>query len=312
MAAFIHLAFPATIWPGRCDRCQILYLPIVAGEEDQRVLLDSKLAELISNLADALVHLGDHRNIIFWLLARFVPGNGAINRRIARQHMRGVRGGMSEINEKRAIFVLFDELDGMAREQMGDVAILSKLLVAVIPVGPHPVPFRGVIHVPFEVSDKFIEALVHRMGSRIASQMPLAEKRRGVARFAEQFRNQDFVRRHADARLSLVPDEERIAQAGALLVAAGHQRRARRRASRPVRVEIRHHESLGSELVELRRAGLGSAVEPDIAIAEVVGQDENNVGLLRCLQAQYETAEQRGDRNDWVSHYLWVSVRSVS
>ena len=64
-----------------------------------------------------------------------------------------------------------------------------------------------------------------------------------------------------------------------LLIPTRHQRRSSRRAFLTVGVEVREAHALFRQAVNLRRSDVGCAVSTDVAVAEVVGHDEDNVRL---------------------------------
>ena len=66
----------------------------------------------------------------------------------------------------------------------------------------------------------------------------------------------------------------------------GHQRRARRCAAGLDQI-LREAQTLAGELVDARRrraAQLAAAVGPEVAVADVVGEDEHDVGLLSAAE----------------------------
>lgn len=66
-------------------------------------------------------------------------------------------------------------------------------------------------------------------------------------------------------------------------VSAAEDRVARRHASPANRVRIRESHTLARELVDARRLDLRRPVATEVAIAEIVGDDEEDV-RLRCSQ----------------------------
>ena len=59
----------------------------------------------------------------------------------------------------------------------------------------------------------------------------------------------------------------------------GHQRAARWRANGAAGVKAGEAHALGGQLVEIGRLDPGLAVAPQIPIAEVIGEDEDDAGL---------------------------------
>jgi hypothetical protein len=81
-------------------------------------------------------------------------------------------------------------------------------------------------------------------------------------------------------------------------VQAGHEHAARRRAHGAARVELREAHALGGELVEVRRLNQLLPVAAEFPIAEIVGEDEDDVwfGRLRAGRGdQREDEKKRGE-----------------
>ncbi len=81
------------------------------------------------------------------------------------------------------------------------------------------------------------------------------------------------------------------AAAQAVLVAPGDQREAGRRADRRVGVGLGEADALPGQLVQLRRGEVGLAVDAQVGMAQVVGQDEDDVRLFAAARGG---ARQRG------------------
>ena len=78
-----------------------------------------------------------------------------------------------------------------------------------------------------------------------------------------------------------VPVEAVVADGGVPGVEAGHQRAPRGGADVGAGVKAFEAHTLGGELVEVGRADFALAIRADMADAEVVGEDEDDVGLVR-------------------------------
>ena len=109
--------------------------------------------------------------------------------------------------------------------------------------------------------------MARRAGPR--RKAPLADEAGAVAAFVEHFAESPFVRLqrgpgHVAANLQV---------AG---VFAQHERGAGRRANGAAGIEIRETHPFGGEAVEIRRLDLRLAVAAEVAVAEVVGEDEHD------------------------------------
>ena len=114
-----------------------------------------------------------------------------------------------------------------------------------------------------------------------AAEMPLAEERGAVTGGLQRPRQRGGAGiqpvRHPAARVVAQPGEVRIA-VPARGVLAGHRRDARGRADGMRRVELQEPRAVGGQPVEMRRPDSRVAVAAEIAVAEVVGQNEEEVG----------------------------------
>ena len=98
------------------------------------------------------------------------------------------------------------------------------------------------------------------------------------------------------------PAQERIDDAGPVVVPAGQQAGPRGRADRGD-VEVLEPDALPRQAIEVRRPDLGVAVEAEVAIALVVGDDQDHVGLSVptnhrpiTREAHSKEADERWDR----------------
>ena len=76
------------------------------------------------------------------------------------------------------------------------------------------------------------------------------------------------------------PVTARPPDSSAMRVFAGEQSVARRRADRGGRVRVGEFSSFRSQAVDMRSAHFGRAVATQVAVAEVIGEYEDNVGEL--------------------------------
>ena len=76
------------------------------------------------------------------------------------------------------------------------------------------------------------------------------------------------------------------ADAQAVLIAAGDERGARRRADRGVRVALKKADAARRDAVDVRRLEIPAPVAGDVRVAEIVGHDVDDVGrsLARLTQ----------------------------
>ena len=123
----------------------------------------------------------------------------------------------------------------------------------------------------------FVEAAVLGQPPLAVAQVPLAEAGGGVAGALQQFAQRDLP---GDEPLRQA-GRHRLHRPGADRMATGHQRRARRHAI-ALDVEVEAGQSLRRQGVDPRRRRTAqdtAAVAAEFAPPEVVGQDQNDVGL---------------------------------
>ena len=69
------------------------------------------------------------------------------------------------------------------------------------------------------------------------------------------------------------------------MVTAGEKGRSRGRALGPIGIEVGETNALGGDAIDIGRADIGATVTGQVAMAEVVGDNKDNVGLLAALGA---------------------------
>src|SRR6478752_2438599 len=108
--------------------------------------------------------------------------------------------------------------------------------------------------------------------------MPFADMAGRIACFPEQRGDGDLALPQVHGRIFGYP----VSDADARGSAAGHQCRPRRRAVRMPRVAVGQPQPLGGEPIEVGRLNVLLAKAMQIPIAQIVGQDEDDVGTLGC------------------------------
>ena len=127
-------------------------------------------------------------------------------------------------------------------------------------------------------SEKRVEALLPRRTDAVGfTEAPFADEAGRIAAVAQHARHRHFVGAQGLRRvtnLAGVAPHGRVAR-----VFARHQHAPRRRAHRATRIKLRETHPFRREAIEIRRVNLRLAVGPQFPVTEVVGEDENDVGL---------------------------------
>ena len=211
-------------------------------------------------------------------------------RRIAALQ-RVVDGLVCEVEEERRLLVSGDELGGILCQQVCGIA----RLVFEHPVFPPIQLFlavacdvRVVIHVAADIAAELIEAVVHRVKTEVVSEMPFANERGAVAGLLEHCGQREFRGRKAprpsllEVLFALRTEDGRKVRIrdfdAPLLVSPREQRGPRRAAKRTVAVKVRQPHAAGRETVDVGSLDFGVAVAPERAVAQVIGENEHDIG----------------------------------
>ncbi len=119
----------------------------------------------------------------------------------------------------------------------------------------------------------FAVVVGRRLGSE--AQVPLADHAGGIAGLLEQRRHRDAPR-FDDQRRDARQDARALLAPGVL---AGHKGVARRRADRRRRVRVGEPQPLRGKPIDVRRLDLRRAIAAEVAIADIVGQNEEDIRL---------------------------------
>ena len=226
-----------------------------------------------------------------------------------------MRRGVGEVEEEGGVAVALDEADRLVGEHVGQVLILTDLRV--LESAPDLVRTlrrrRLVVERPeldtldprvdedaatLEHAEVLVEAAAHRVVLALAAEMPLADHAGGVALRLERVGEGALAETQAEVGVA-AHRVELPAEAG--LIAAGQQARARRAADRVRHVALLEQDAAARERVDVGRLDHLAAVDPDVGRAEVVGEDQDDVGLPissrwrgGCRRDREEARDQEG------------------
>lgn len=255
---------------------------IVAAEEYQCLARQPEPVEGVEDLADAPIHLLDCVSVE----AAF---------RLPAEIRRGMDGdvghGVRQVQEEGMVFVILDELLRLAGEAAGqDILVgggrLLHLAVAVDGVGLVVVAPQGAV--------ERVEAAVVREVSGGMAQVPLSHQPGAVAAALQRFGEQHFVFGDAAHVVGVAPQdvhhqvhevigrEQGVGDEGAHRVAPGEQAGARGAADRGGGVEAAQLCALGAHAPQAGQVEGGGV---QVAVAQVVGQDDDDIGQLFGLRA---------------------------
>ncbi len=166
-----------------------------------------------------------------------------------------------------------------------EIVLLRSVCVRVVVERPHPESIEMVV------------AALQRTVFRQRAQMPLADERRAVAGPLQQRRQCGMFRRQADRR---VRRGQRLLESKRqpVLIPARDQRQPRRRADRGVRIRLQKAHAVAGDAIDVRRLQIGTAVARDVGVSEIVGHDEDDIRLRRCLQGLAEDVVHSGRQRE--------------
>ena len=318
----------------RVDAARVMGGAVVAGEDDEGVVGHAGFLERGEDAADFLVEARDHRGVgrarravghvaAFGGHVRRVFGDHAfVLLQFFGGHLQGDVGqGRGVVEEERLILVGRDERlgagDGMiAGKVVADVrseglrvlrigvgrevrmaghafrAVVERDLLAVVLDERRVVAVRDPLA---RHAEEALEALLERTARGVeAAHAPLAEGAGRVARRLQRRGQRGDAGRQGE--LFLIPHVPVVARRRAARVAAGHEHRAGGRAYGVAAVVAGEDHPFAGEAIHVRRADDLLAVVADFAVAEVVGQDEDDVrsGLGEEAGAEQGKQEQGG------------------
>ena len=194
-----------------------------------------------------------------------------------------------------------DERRGVALQRADRLAVADE--IARVLVRRAGVVLRG--HPP-------VVAVIARLRLREiveqAVEMPLAAMAGRVARALEQSRQRDLARAQVRDTALGDPGVDAVSKRRA----PREQRRARRTADGAGGVTLRQPHALLRERVEVRRLDDRMAVAREVAVAEVVGEEEDEVGLRGERKTGKEERRENGEgEEERFFHADWAGGRGI-
>ena len=292
--AFVDVPLGTAIGTGRAPAGVVAMLrTVVRGEIDQRVLDQPHLFELGQESSDLEVHLRNRAEVAS---SHQLVGGGTLDAFAAvldrvgffteifveflKSRIRSDRNvgfvHPDEGHERlRAVPSVVQPVDRLAGHNLGLKALEFACGFTVADECP------GVVVEGVAVTQPGPEAVIARCGQVLAfvveltsGQVPLADQKRVVARVGEQCCDRRLGGK--DVQRIALPYE--IVDSDAVRHAPGQERGPRRRAVGRGGVALCELHAFGCQTVEVGRLDHGISEAGQIAIAEIIGEDEENVG----------------------------------
>ena len=284
--------------------------PVVAGEEDDGIIEQPLFAEFGHQLAHVAVQPRDHRRkgrprVLLRAVAAPAEGGARVDAPVGGlleaapqaedgavfgDNQLGVGDGRG-VEEQEGLVgrALVEEAQRLGVNQVGGVASRS---VGGLPVVARQLDARrvapqvvGVVAVGQQlavVAVEAVDALVGRVARRAdEAQPPLAEDARRVARLLEDAK--ELGGAVGERVLPFGGQLDVAAHGGMARVGAGKQARARRSADGRARVALCEAHARERERVDVGRGEALLPVAAQVAVAQVVGQNEEHVGAAGRL-----------------------------
>ena len=186
---------------------------------------------------------------------------------------------MWHVEEKGLVSMPLDEVDAMSGYQVGGVTLFGKSVVVFPPVfSATPVDVIKEVSIARSEPAKFIERLIERKKRWLVSEMPFPEATCGIAFFLEKFCDGNGFERQAGVVVSNARNSAIELGTETLLVHPGKGGDASGCAHGAGRVEISKAESGCRQGVDVWGVVDGTPVAAKVAVAEVIGHDEDDVG----------------------------------
>ena len=132
-----------------------------------------------------------------------------------------------------------------------------------------------------EEAEEVSEASLLRVEGGGAAQMPFTDQPRVIPRGAQAIGDGRYADGQADARFQVLAADRIEFETKARLVTASQQGSARGGAERSRDVAIREACALRDEPIDVRRRDAVATIATQLSVAEVICDDEQDVGLLR-------------------------------
>ena len=255
---------------------------MIRSEEDEGVVVDFKLCQEIDDLADLRVDFRDHRRIDFLVVRPVFIFEHADGWNLVSTV--GQRPGDVEV--EGAVFAISNEVEGKVEDEVVHVGagvlsfvirIYDTLFVAPKVIG---IISMGVSLV--EVAEPLVESLAVRdAGGVRLTQAPFAGHPGMITGALQKLGDGEVFGLQRDTFLisHAADDAEVVADPTVTAVQTGVENATGRRADRGAGVALGKARSALGESIEVRCRDDGSPVAPEVLVAEVIAENEDDVGF---------------------------------
>ena len=199
--------------------------------------------------------------------------------------------------------MLGNELYGAVRQLVIEIAVVpgwrGVLPQVRLTVAAH---VRVPVDIAGQIAPEIVETVAIGVELGLEAEVPFADEPGGIPRVLQELRQRAARRREADVEPSgwgRGVGLEGTFEPHALLIPARQKRRPRRCAHWSVRVELRQPDPFAGEPIEVRGPDVRRTVAAQIAVAQVVGDDEHDVRpRLRDRAARYRSENDKETRRE--------------
>ena len=321
-AAFIQVTLDAAEGAAGAEEGVVLAVlgvrAVVGSEDHERVFVEAERLELGQQAADIAIEAVHHRgkeDRRFGGAGLAGPGAGGLHcgDGVGGTLEVGVRRGGAEVEverfPRRHGSGTFEEVLSLGGEEIVGVGafLVTEILLERLDGGV-AIEKLGILVVGVGLVDEAVEripALAPRRGIGVGlAEAPLADHGGGVARGAEALGDGEVAGLEGDTAAVVAAADEVVAHSGVAGVVAGQERIPRGCADSGAGVVVGEDEALAREAVDIGCGVARLAVEAHLAVAEVIGQDEDQVGTRVGLRSR--DGDQRGEGGSEAPDAHWA------
>ncbi len=288
---------------------------VVAGEDDERVRVELQLAQRVEHTTDAgidLLHPVAKAAVLRAALEGLAGMDGRVHSGVREVEEEGLRRVLGAWFWVLRCLGAADELHGLVGVDFLDAVLVRLVEQALDLVIAHERHDAAAVHarrfehvIGIRDAEVVIKALLCGQKRRLIAEVPLADALRGVAERLQAVGDGVLLRMQPVLR----PRRIHTRHGNACAIASSHDLRPRHAAHRRG-IERRELHPLPRHAVEMRRLLLHRTEGPNVAVAEVVDEVDDDVGLRSSRaerRGEGEEAEEEAHFSE--TGFLWQSYR---